>query len=107
MMTVSVLLVSTAERRATLPLVRVVRNGTARYTRFLLLLFAIAMIFLKDNVLLERDLTFNDIKPRLLGIKRKPWKIEFNIAYPTIRSLGYLSRLGAGLCSSKPACENS
>lgn len=25
------------------------------------------MIFLRDNVLLERDLTFNDIKPRLLG----------------------------------------
>ncbi|KAF2002390.1 D-xylulose 5-phosphate/D-fructose 6-phosphate phosphoketolase [Amniculicola lignicola CBS 123094] len=28
---------------------------------------AAAMIFLKDNVLLERDLTFNDVKPRLLG----------------------------------------
>ncbi|KAF8630323.1 hypothetical protein AX15_002996 [Amanita polypyramis BW_CC] len=28
---------------------------------------AAAMIFLKDNVLLERDLTFDDIKPRLLG----------------------------------------
>ncbi|KAK5146926.1 hypothetical protein LTR04_000942 [Oleoguttula sp. CCFEE 6159] len=28
---------------------------------------AAAMIFLKDNVLLERDLTFEDIKPRLLG----------------------------------------
>jgi hypothetical protein len=26
------------------------------------------MIFLKDNVLLERDLTFDDIKPRLLGM---------------------------------------
>lgn len=25
------------------------------------------MIFLKDNVLLERDLQFEDIKPRLLG----------------------------------------
>ena len=25
------------------------------------------MIFLNDNVLLERDLTFDDIKPRLLG----------------------------------------
>ena len=25
------------------------------------------MIFLHDNVLLERDLVFNDIKPRLLG----------------------------------------
>jgi xylulose-5-phosphate/fructose-6-phosphate phosphoketolase len=25
------------------------------------------MIFLKDNVLLERDLKFEDIKPRLLG----------------------------------------
>ncbi|KAF2191538.1 D-xylulose 5-phosphate/D-fructose 6-phosphate phosphoketolase, partial [Zopfia rhizophila CBS 207.26] len=28
---------------------------------------AAAMIFLKDNVLLERDLTFDDVKPRLLG----------------------------------------
>lgn len=28
----------------------------------------IAMIFLSDNVFLERDLTFDDIKPRLLGI---------------------------------------
>ncbi|KZF21682.1 D-xylulose 5-phosphate/D-fructose 6-phosphate phosphoketolase [Xylona heveae TC161] len=28
---------------------------------------AAAMIFLKDNVLLERDLKFEDIKPRLLG----------------------------------------
>lgn len=27
----------------------------------------LAMIFLKDNVLLERDLQFDDIKPRLLG----------------------------------------
>jgi xylulose-5-phosphate/fructose-6-phosphate phosphoketolase len=25
------------------------------------------MIFLKDNILIERDLTFDDIKPRLLG----------------------------------------
>ncbi len=25
------------------------------------------MIFLRDNVLLERDLEFNDVKPRLLG----------------------------------------
>ena len=28
---------------------------------------AVAMIFLKDNVLLERNLRFGDIKPRLLG----------------------------------------
>ncbi|KAH7055723.1 putative D-xylulose 5-phosphate/D-fructose 6-phosphate phosphoketolase [Macrophomina phaseolina] len=28
---------------------------------------AAAMIFLRDNVLLERDLSFDDIKPRLLG----------------------------------------
>lgn len=28
---------------------------------------AAAMIFLQDNVLLQRDLTFDDIKPRLLG----------------------------------------
>jgi xylulose-5-phosphate/fructose-6-phosphate phosphoketolase len=25
------------------------------------------MIFLKDNAYMERDLTFDDIKPRLLG----------------------------------------
>jgi xylulose-5-phosphate/fructose-6-phosphate phosphoketolase len=25
------------------------------------------MIFLKDNAFMERDLTFDDIKPRLLG----------------------------------------
>lgn len=28
---------------------------------------AAAMIFLKDNVLLEKDLSFEDVKPRLLG----------------------------------------
>ncbi len=28
----------------------------------------IAMIFLKDNVLLERELSHDDIKPRLLGM---------------------------------------
>ena len=27
------------------------------------------MIFLKDNVLLEKDLIFEDIKPRLLGMQ--------------------------------------
>lgn len=26
------------------------------------------MIFLRDNVLVERDLTFDDVKPRLLGM---------------------------------------
>lgn len=26
------------------------------------------MIFLSDNALMERDLTFDDIKPRLLGM---------------------------------------
>ena len=31
-----------------------------------------AMIFLTDNVLLERDLSFADIKPRLLGMSRAP-----------------------------------
>ena len=30
-------------------------------------MMTLAMIFLQDNVLLERDLTFDDIKPRLLG----------------------------------------
>jgi xylulose-5-phosphate/fructose-6-phosphate phosphoketolase len=30
-------------------------------------LIEIAMIFLSDNALIERDLTFDDIKPRLLG----------------------------------------
>lgn len=28
---------------------------------------AIAMIFLQENTLLKRDLSFDDIKPRLLG----------------------------------------
>lgn len=28
----------------------------------------LAMIFLSDNAYLERDLTFDDIKPRLLGM---------------------------------------
>ena len=27
-----------------------------------------AMIFLKDNVLIDRDLKLEDVKPRLLGI---------------------------------------
>jgi hypothetical protein len=27
-----------------------------------------AMIFLRENVLLEKELTHNDIKPRLLGM---------------------------------------
>ena len=31
------------------------------------LTYPVAMIFLQDNTLLERDLTFEDIKPRLLG----------------------------------------
>lgn len=30
------------------------------------------MIFLKDDLLLERDLTFEDVKPRLLGETRFP-----------------------------------
>lgn len=31
------------------------------------------MIFLKDNALLERELTFDDIKPRLLGTLVTPF----------------------------------
>jgi xylulose-5-phosphate/fructose-6-phosphate phosphoketolase len=31
-----------------------------------------AMIFLRDNVLLEKDLSFDDIKPRLLGETPRP-----------------------------------
>jgi hypothetical protein len=40
------------------------RNDSRPANAILLLL---AMIFLRDNVFLERDLTFEDIKPRLLG----------------------------------------
>jgi len=40
------------------------------------------MIFLNDNTLLKRELTFNDIKPRLLG--------EFNLVY---------SSMGCFVCS--------
>src|SRR6267154_974670 len=31
------------------------------------MLIGSAMIFIQDNILLERELTFDDIKPRLLG----------------------------------------
>jgi xylulose-5-phosphate/fructose-6-phosphate phosphoketolase len=40
------------------------------------------MIFLHDNTLLKRDLTFDDIKPRLLG--------ELNLVYSSMRSLRVL-----------------
>lgn len=39
-------------------------------------LIVTAMIFLKDNTLLKRDLTFDDIKPRLLG--------ELNLVYSSL-----------------------
>lgn len=41
-------------------------NAIAKYRRAANYIAA-AMIFLQDNVLLERDLQFSDIKPRLLG----------------------------------------
>jgi phosphoketolase len=36
-----------------------------------------AMIFLKDNVLVERDLRAEDIKPRLLGTLKRRNAFEF------------------------------
>lgn len=42
-------------------------NGSLKAFRRAACYIAAAMIFLKDNVLLERDLTFEDVKPRLLG----------------------------------------
>ena len=53
------------------------------------------MIFLKDNVLLERDLKFEDIKPRLLG----ECSIVISLKYLLIllRSLGHMSRPDPGV----------
>jgi hypothetical protein len=47
------------------------------------------MIFLKDNVLLERDLKFEDIKPRLLGRMYVGIVAYGGLTYNT-RSLGNL-----------------
>jgi xylulose-5-phosphate/fructose-6-phosphate phosphoketolase len=43
------------------------RVSTAMHTEIAELMRIAAMIFLKDNVLVERDLRAEDIKPRLLG----------------------------------------
>ncbi|KAK3067418.1 hypothetical protein LTS18_001132, partial [Coniosporium uncinatum] len=42
-------------------------NKSLKAFRRAALYIAAAMIFLRDNVLVERDLTFDDVKPRLLG----------------------------------------
>ena len=52
----------TEELQITSPRVR-----TAMHTEIAELMRIAAMIFLKDNVLVERDLQAEDIKPRLLG----------------------------------------
>lgn len=52
----------TEELRITSP-----RVSTAMHTEIAELMRIAAMIFLKDNVLAERDLQAEDIKPRLLG----------------------------------------
>lgn len=36
----------------------------------------VAMIFLRDNALLERDLELTDVKPRLLGTRIKYYYYE-------------------------------
>lgn len=38
---------------------------------------AAAMIFLKDNALLESDLTFDHVKPRLLGKVLPPFSLKW------------------------------
>ena len=57
------------------------------------------MIFLKDNAYLERKLTFDDIKPRLLGYYEQSPCID--TVTDNNRSLGNLPWLDIGICSSQ------
>ena len=57
------------------------------------------MIFLKDNAYLERKLTFDDIKPRLLGCYEQSSCID-TMTDTCNRSLGNLPWLDIGVCSS-------
>lgn len=56
------------------------------------------MIFLKDNAYMERDLTFDDIKPRLLG-EFLDQKVH-NPLNNTKRSLGDMSGSHIGIRTS-------
>ena len=60
-----------------------------------------AMIFLQDNILLERDLKFDDIKPRLLGMCILVHPSSFHCLMAIARSLGNLSGLDVGLFASQ------
>lgn len=62
----------------------------------------LAMIFLRDNILLERDLSFDDIKPRLLGVCRPGYLPCAHWLIAITRSLGNMPRLDIGLLASQP-----
>lgn len=70
-----------------------------------------AMIFLQDNTLLERDLIFNDIKPRLLGVYtllRHKFKHSDCILMPlSHRSLGNMPRSRSRLFPPQLSHPNS
>ena len=51
-----------------------------------------AMIFLHDNILLERDLSFDDIKPRLLGGHIARW-LSLLVADSLYKVTGELARV--------------
>lgn len=59
--------------------------------------FAPAMIFLKDNALLERELRFDDVKPRLLG--KQIVLTADRCLLMLLRSLGNLSGSDPVLCT--------
>ncbi len=57
------------------------------------LIWSAAMIFLKDNVLMDRDLRASDIKPRLLGNVKRPIPMVQDQAHSVMnRPLGHMSR---------------
>lgn len=59
------------------------------------------MIFLGNNVLVEHDLSFEDIKPRLLGM-HFPNVFGWN-SLIIFRPLGNVSGLDPDICPSQPS----
>lgn len=60
------------------------------------------MIFLRDNTLMQRNLAFDDIKPRLLGSSRAFPRFMCVIGLIAFRPLGYMPRTDAGVLPSQP-----
>jgi hypothetical protein len=66
------------------------------------------MIFLRDNTLLKRDLTADDIKPRLLGehIFYLPTYHYMIYLYSLLRTLGNMSWSDFGVFSPQLSDQN-